>query len=290
MLVTADDAPRPGCQQDLRHGRAGRAAAGGHDPDVFQSLPDNPESVDKRGQDDDRRAVLVVVEDGNVELVAQALLDRKAARRCNVLEVDASEAGGDCLHDRNDRVDVLRRQADRESIDPAEVLEEHCLAFHHGQGCLWADVAQPEHRRAIGDDGDHVLLDRERPRLLRIVGDRLGNAGNSRRVHHRQIFSCFQRRFRDHLDLAAFVQLERAVRDVEYLRAVDCAHRLDDSCEVRRVCSKHGDVADLRRLLGADEVDGTEGGAGFAHRRGESGERTRTVLDADPHGGTEGRR
>ena len=53
------------------------------------------EGVEQRGEHDDRGAVLVVVEDGDVELGLQPLLDLEAARRGDVLEVDAAEAGGD---------------------------------------------------------------------------------------------------------------------------------------------------------------------------------------------------
>ena len=47
----------------------------------------------QRGEHDDRRPVLVVVEDRDVELLVQPALDLEAARRRDVLEVDAAEAG-----------------------------------------------------------------------------------------------------------------------------------------------------------------------------------------------------
>jgi hypothetical protein len=58
--------------------------------------------------------VLVVVEDGDVELGAQAALDLEAARRRDVLEVDAAEAGRDGLDEGDDLVGVLGVQAQRE--------------------------------------------------------------------------------------------------------------------------------------------------------------------------------
>ena len=47
--------------------------------------------VQQRGHHDDRGAVLVVVEDRDVELLLQPVLDLEAARRGDVLEVDAAE-------------------------------------------------------------------------------------------------------------------------------------------------------------------------------------------------------
>ena len=115
--------------------------------------------------------------------------------------------------------DVLRRQADREGVDAAELLEQHRLALHHRQRRLGADVAEPEHRRAVADDGDRVLLDRQVPDLRRVVGDRAADARDARRVGHREVVARLQRRLRRDLDLAAEVQQERAVGDVVDLDA-----------------------------------------------------------------------
>ena len=65
--------------------------------DLAGALADDPQRVDQRGEDDDRGPVLVVVEDRDVELGAQAALDLEAARRRDVLEVDAAEAGATAL-------------------------------------------------------------------------------------------------------------------------------------------------------------------------------------------------
>ena len=74
---------------------AGGADAGDDDPHVLELLADHPQRVGQRGEHDDRGAVLVVVEDGDVEHVAQPALDLEAARRGDVLEVDAAVDRGD---------------------------------------------------------------------------------------------------------------------------------------------------------------------------------------------------
>ena len=78
-------------EQDVRARDARRADAGDDDAHVLGALADDPQRVQQRREHDDRRAVLVVVEDGDVELVAQPPLDLEAARRRDVLEVDAAE-------------------------------------------------------------------------------------------------------------------------------------------------------------------------------------------------------
>ena len=69
-------------------------------------LVDDPQGVLEGGEHDHGGAVLVVVEDRDVEQLLEALLDLEAGRRGDVLEVDAAEHGRDA-HDRLD--DLLGR-------------------------------------------------------------------------------------------------------------------------------------------------------------------------------------
>ena len=123
------------------------------------SLPTTLQRVEQGGEDHDRGAVLVVVEDGDVEAGAQPALDLEAARRRDVLEVDAGEHRGDQLDGADDLVDVLRVEADREGVDAGEPLEQRGLALHHRQRRDRPEVAQPEDRGAVGDHRDGVALD-----------------------------------------------------------------------------------------------------------------------------------
>ena len=163
-LAVADDHVADALgEHDLGAGDAGRAGADDDHGDVLGALADEPQRVQQRGEHDDRGAVLVVVEDRDVELGAQPPLDLEAARRRDVLEVDAAERRRRRLHERDDLVDVLGVEAERERVDAGELLEQQRLALHHRHRRLRADVAEAEHGRAVGDDGDGVALDRQRP-------------------------------------------------------------------------------------------------------------------------------
>ena len=153
-LVAADDPGHAGALERARDRHARGAAARRDDADVLDPLVDDAQRVEERGEDDDRRPVLVVVEDGDVERLAQPPLDLEAARRGDVLEVDAAEDRRDRLDRADDLVRILRVEADREGVDAAELLEQHGLALHHGQRGLRADVAEPEHGGAVADDRD----------------------------------------------------------------------------------------------------------------------------------------
>ena len=146
-----------GLEQDPGHRDAGRAGAGDHHPRGRRaSRPVSRSALSQRGQRDDRGAVLVVVEDRDVEPLLEPLLDLEAARRRDVLEVDAAEARREPDDGLDDLVDVGGVQADRHGVDAAELLEQHRLALHHRHRGGRADVAEAEHGGAVGDDGDRV--------------------------------------------------------------------------------------------------------------------------------------
>jgi hypothetical protein len=170
--VADDDVADALGEHDLRARHAGRACADDHDGDVLGALADDPQGVEQRGEHDDRRAVLVVMKDRDVELRAQPPFDLKAARRGDVLEVDASEGRGHRCDEGDDLIDVLGVDAQREGVDAAELLEQHRLALHHRHRRGRADVAEAEHGGAVGDDGHRVALDGQRPGLDRVPMDR----------------------------------------------------------------------------------------------------------------------
>ena len=150
--------------------------------DVLHLLAHHPQGVDEGGGDDDGRAMLVVVEDGDVQLTLQRLLDLEALGAFDVLKVNAAEGGGDGLAGRDDAGCIVGVDADGEGIHAAELLEEHSLALHDRQTGLWADVAQPQHSRAIGDDGHHIALEGVLVHVVGILFDLAAGFGNTGRV------------------------------------------------------------------------------------------------------------
>ena len=118
-------------------------------------------------------------------------------------------AGRDRSHRGDDLVGIGGVEADREGVDVGELLEQHRLALHHGQRRLRADVAEAQHRRAVGHDGDVVLLDRVAERLLGVVVDREADPRDARRVGHREVVAGLQAVLVALADLAAEVQAGR---------------------------------------------------------------------------------
>ena len=183
------------------NGRSARARHGHlHVADV---LADDLQAVEQRRRRDDRRAVLVIVEDGNVQAVTQLLLDVEALRRLDVFQVDPSQR----RLQRGDDVDQLVRialgQFDIEHIHAGKFFEQAALAFHHGLAGQRADVAQTQHRSAVGDHADQVAARRVLRRQRRVLLDRGTRIRHARRIRQRKITLIDQRLGRANLDLAA---------------------------------------------------------------------------------------
>ncbi len=167
-------------QQQACGGDAGGAGADDDDLDVLEALALDLQRVQEPGAGDDRRAVLVVVKDRNLEPLAQRLLDGEAARRGDVLEVDAAEGGRDVGDRLDEGLRARRLHLDVEDVDVGEALEQDRLALHHRLAGERADVAEAEHRRAVGNDGDEVALVGVAVGVGRVAVDlphRFGHAG-----------------------------------------------------------------------------------------------------------------
>src|SRR5690606_19856665 len=162
--------------------------------------------VDHRRADDDRGAVLVIVEHRDLQPLAQLALDDEALGRLDVLQVDAAEGGLEAGDDLDQFVRVLLVDLDVEHVDAGELLEQHALAFHDRLAGQRADVAQAQHRGAVGDHRDQVAARGVVAGLVRIGGNLLAGVGHARRVRQRQVALGEHRLGGVHLDLAARLQ------------------------------------------------------------------------------------
>src|SRR5262249_48441327 len=102
VLVDPDDVTDPGRLKNLDGSGPGGTDPRDDHPDPPRVFAHDLERVEECGEHHDRGAVLVVVEDRDVQLLAQALLDLEATRRGDVLEVDSAEGRRhvlDGLHD-----------------------------------------------------------------------------------------------------------------------------------------------------------------------------------------------
>jgi hypothetical protein len=254
FAIGHDDVVDPLAQQQFGDRDARRAGTSHRHLEIRQFLPDQAQRVVQGREDDDRGAVLVVMEDRDVELLLQPLLDLEALGCRDVLEVDAAVARGDRLDDTDDLVRIGRVQAHRPRVDAGEPLEQQGLALHHRHRRLGADVAQSEHRRPVGHDRDGVALDGQTPSVLGVVRDGPTHARDAGGVRHRQIVAGLQRHRRADLHLAVEVHQERAVARPVDVRALDLFHRRPDPLRVICVAGVGGHVHDQNLARGVHPV------------------------------------
>ena len=143
--------------------------------------------IDEAGCGDDRRAMLVVMEDRDVHDLAQALLDDEALGRLDILEIDAAEGGAEKAHAIDEFVRILGIDFEVDGIDVGETLEEDGLAFHHGLGGECAEIAETENGGAVGNHRHHVATRGVIECAARIFSDRLDRHGHTRRIGQREI-------------------------------------------------------------------------------------------------------
>ena len=179
----------PGAERDqeIEAGQRRRAGAGGHDLHLLDAFARELERVLDGGGDDDRGAVLVVVEHRNLHALLQPRLDLETLRCLEVLKIDAAEGRLQRRHHIDDAVDILRIDFDVEHVDAGEFLEQDRLALHHRLAGERADIAEPEHRGAVGDDADEICPRGERCGFSRIGRDRLAGDRDARRIGKRQV-------------------------------------------------------------------------------------------------------
>ena len=122
------------------------------------SRPVTRHELTRRGEEDDGGAVLVVVKDGDAE-VLQAVFDFETAGGRDIFEVDAAEDGSEGAHDADDLLGLLGVEAEWPRVDVRVFFKEESFALHDGNGSASSNVAEPKDGGAITDDRDGVALE-----------------------------------------------------------------------------------------------------------------------------------
>ena len=122
----------------------------------LMSLPTTSSGVQQRRAGDDGRAVLIVVKNRDRHGLAQGLLNVETFGRLDVFQVDSAERGFKKLAEADDVVGVFGIHLQVKNIDIGEALEQDALALHHRLARQRADVAEAQHRRAVGNHRHQV--------------------------------------------------------------------------------------------------------------------------------------
>jgi hypothetical protein len=153
--------------------------------DLLYFFADAFERVEECRAGNDRRPVLVVVEDGNLHRLPQSLLDVEAIRRADVLEIDSADGGLEELAEPDHIFRSFGADFEIEDIEVGELLEEVALSFHYRFAGERSDVSQPQHCGAIRNHGDQISLRRVLVGVFRVCFYLETGEGDARRVGER---------------------------------------------------------------------------------------------------------
>ena len=136
-------------QQHVEAGDTRRATAGRDDLDVLKGFLRDEDRVLGGRADNDGGAVLIIVEHRDVHAFAADPFDDETVGGLDVFEIDRAKGRFHRADEIGQLFGVGFVQFDIETVDVGEFLEEHGLALHHRFRGQRADVAKPQHRRAI---------------------------------------------------------------------------------------------------------------------------------------------
>ena len=143
-------------QVQTAHGRGSSAAD--NDADVLNGFLSQFQGIQQGSSRNDGRSVLVVMHDGNVQFGLQAAFNFKCLRGFDVFQVDAAKRRCNGLDGGDELLRIARVHFNVKHIDVGEYFKQHALPFHHRLARLGANVAQPEHRGAVGDHRDQIAF------------------------------------------------------------------------------------------------------------------------------------
>ncbi len=187
--------------EQFQHGNARGAGAVDDDLEVLDPAIGQVTGVENAGGGDDGRAVLVVMEDRNVEQFAQALFDDEALRRLDVFQIDAAERIADALDAFDEGVRIVLLDLDVDGVDVGEALEQHRLAFHHRLRRQRAEIAKTEDGGAVGNDSHEIGPRGIARRIGRIGRNRFHRSSDAGRIGQAEVALAAHRFRGDDLDL-----------------------------------------------------------------------------------------
>lgn len=193
-------------------GNAGGANAADNNLQILYGFTDDLQRIDQGRIQDDGGSMLVVMEHRDVNSSRRRLLNLKASRRGDILQIDTAKRGSDRFDRRNDPFGILCIQTDWEGVHIRQPLEEHRLALHHRHGRIGANIAKSQDGSAVGDDGYGVALDGERKGFTRFFVDCHAYASNIRRIHAGEVVAVLDRRFQLGFNLSSKMEQEGPVR------------------------------------------------------------------------------
>ena len=143
-------------QQQIQAGKRCRAGARDNQLDLFYVFAHNGQAIDQCRANHDGSPMLIIMKDRDLHPLAQLALDIKTIRRLDVFQIHTTEGrlkGGNNI---DQTIQVGLVDLEIKDIDASELLKENALSFHDRLGRQWANIAQAQHRSAVGDHSHQI--------------------------------------------------------------------------------------------------------------------------------------
>ena len=173
--------------EQLEAGQGRSTCARHHKLHFIQFFTDYFKTIQNGCAHYNRSAVLVIVKYRNIHAPAQGTLYLETVWCLDVFKVDAAECGLQRCNDLDQLVGVVLVDFNVEHINTGKLLEQHCLAFHHGFGSQGADVAQTEHCCTVGNHTHQVCLGGVTHRIEGVCLDFFAGCCNTWRIGQCQV-------------------------------------------------------------------------------------------------------
>ncbi len=259
--VRQDHVLNSGMHEEVGNRGPGCARPGNRAGDVRHAFADLPQRTVKARQDDRGRAVLVVVEDRDIQSLVERAGDLEALRGRDVLDLYRAERGSDSLADVDELLRVAGVYQDRLGRDAGELPENRRLALHNRHPRQGAYVAKAQNGRAVGDDGDLVWYAGELACLGWVGLDGLADFRHARRVDDPQVGVGCDGHAASHLAGPAAMHLHRHVQHFEDLDVSDCRDSLSGRGHLLVAFGEDAQLVDHRVLQDPAQVDLPDVGA-----------------------------
>ena len=141
--------------------------------------------------------MLIIVKNRYIHQLLQFLFDIETFRRFDILEIDAAKGRGYQLTGSDELIGILGAHFDVENIDVGKFFEQCALTLHNRLTGQRPNIAEAEHGRAIGYDGNQVSFGGIFVGVLTVLCNFLAGACHSGTVSQGQILLGGER-FSDH--------------------------------------------------------------------------------------------
>ena len=128
---------------------SGSSCSGSNDLNVFDFLANNLQRIDHTCKCNNCSTMLVVMENRNITALFQLLLNLKASRCGNILQVYTAEASSQKANGLHNLIYILASNTKRNSIYITKLFEQNAFALHNRHTSLWTDISKSKNSGTV---------------------------------------------------------------------------------------------------------------------------------------------